>query len=195
MRLRVSRKKRKTIILSSVVITLLAILVLLWKLPSFTRSLKTDFAGVGLNCKSVTVLSDGNFETAINDGTLPSDLVTDELIESVTSDGAEVCLVWLDYTIDSDIELDENKFSVVVHPTRTAKGKFYSHTPVGDCKKEGNIYRFSQAILIDKVDVKSFFFEKELPRPFKGSCSFELEYCIKETGKTKKVGFHADNQL
>ena len=195
MRLKVSRKKRKIIIVSSVIITILAILVLVWKLPSFTKSLKMDFDSIGLDCQSVTVLSDGNIDEILSDGTLPDGLVTAEALETVRSDGAEICAVRLGYTVISDIELDENGFMVDVKQTRTAKGKLYSYVPVSDIKKDGNIYTFCQTILVDREDVKTYFFEKELPRPFKGSCSFELEYRIKETGKTKKVGFHADNRL
>lgn len=195
MRSRVSRKKRKIIIISSVVITILAVFVLVWKLSSYTKSLKMDFDSVGLNCSSVAVLSDGNFAGALSDGTVPDTLVTDEVKSALQNAGAELCVVWLEYSIRSQIELDENKFAVDIKPTTTAKGKFYSYTPVSDIKKDGNTYSFRQAMLVDRVDVKDYFFKKELPRPFKGSCSFELQYTVKETGKTNKVGFHADNQL
>lgn len=195
MRSKVSRKKRRIIIISAVIITFVAVLILAVKLSSFTKSLKMDFDRVGLNLNSVTVLNEDNFAMARADGTVPDVLVTKEVETAITSDGSEVCILWLDYTVYSDVELSETGFNVDIKPTRTAKGKIYSYTPVVDPKRDGNTYTFRQGILLDRVDVKNFFFEKELPRPFKGSCSFELSYCHKETGEIKKVGFHADNQL
>lgn len=195
MRSRVSGKKRKTIIVISLVLTLLIIAVLVWKLSSYTKSLKMDFDSVGLNCNSATVLSDGNINEAISGGILPDTLVTEEVKTVLKDPSKELCVIWLEYSINSEKELDEGKFLVDINPTRNIKGKIYSYTPVTDAKKEGNKYTFRQGLLLDKTDVKNFLLEKELPRPFKGPCSFELSYTVKGSGKTTKIGFHADNQL
>ena len=154
-----------------------------------------DFDAVDLNCNSVTVLNGGNINEAISGGILPDNLVTKEVKTVLQDSTREICVVWLEYSIKSEKELDENKFMIDIKPTSNAKGKIYSYTPVIDAKKEGNIYTFRQGLLVDRVDVKNFLIEKELPRPFKGPCRFVLSYSVKESGKTSTIGFHADNQL
>jgi len=191
LRSRVSDKKRKIIIISAIVFTVMAIAVIVWKLVPYTRSLHLDFDDVHLDCTSVTVLSDGSFKTALSDGTLPEELVTDEVKKVMDNPDAEICLIGLGYSINSEKELDKNAFSVKVEPMEHAVG-FCVYTPVTNVKKSGNIYTFSQYIILDKMDVRSFLLEKELPRPFQGPLRFELSYVLDGTDKVKSVGFKTE---
>ena len=192
MRSRVSDKKRRIVIITAVIFTVIAIGIAVWRLIPYTKSLQLDFKSIYINCNQVTVFSDGNFETVLSDGTVPEELVTDEVREALKKPETELCLVWIEYKIDSKKELDPKGFTVELSSSQNDFGRLYSYIPVTDVQNTGLKYTFKQAFLTDKKSVRKFLLEEELPRAFQGPLNFGLEYVLAETGEIKREGFSTD---
>ena len=192
MRSRVSDKKRKIIIISAIIFAIAVIGIFIWNLIPYTKSLQLDFKRIYIDCNNVTVLSDGNFETALSDGTVPAELVTNEVREALKKPETELCLVQIEYKIDSKKELDPKGFAVELSSSQDDPGKLYSYIPVTDVQNSGMKYTFKQTFLTDKKSVRKFLLEEKLPRAFQGPLDFVLEYRIAKTGEIKREGFSTD---
>lgn len=192
MRARISRRKRKKIIIASALLFVIAIVAIILKVNSLTRGvLNNDRIAINVKCVDSLILSPDDISEIKSSKKYENISFSEETVNKMKSAENEICVIKLEFLVNN---MESSKISdpaMVLVPDDLAVGKVYGCSSMELKEQDGNVMTLEQVVVADMVDVSDEFLSSELPLDFAGPYRYEFSYVMEGQYGTKTMIFAA----
>lgn len=192
MRARISNRKRKKIIIASVILFVITIVAIILKVNSLTRGvLNNDRIAINVKCIDAFCLSAEDINGIKSSKKYETISFSDEDANLMKATEDEICVIKLEYLVNNMESSKISDLAMELVPDKLAVGKVYACSPMELKAQEGNVMTLVQTVVADKVDVSEYFFDGELPMDFEGPYRYEVSYAMEGQYGKKTMVFAA----
>lgn len=192
MRARISSRKRKKIIIVSVLLFVVAIVAIILKVNSLTRGvLNNDRIAINVKCIDAFCLSPEDINGIKASKKYETISLSDEDAKLMKAAEDEICVIRLEFLVNNMESKEIFDPAMALVPNELAIGKVYGCSPMELKKQEGNVMTLEQTVVADRVDMNNRFFDGELPMDFEGPYRYEFSYAMRGQYGRKTMVFAA----
>lgn len=192
MRAQVSDRKRKKIILVSIILFVIAVAAIIVKVNSLTRNvLNNDNISANVKCIEAYLLSSGEIDQIKQTGKYGNVGFSKDILDSVKPEDGEICVLKFEFLINNREQSRITDVAMNLQPDEKAVGKVYGCSDMELVSENGGVMTFNQIVVMDRVDVYDNYFTDELPLDFEGPFKYELSYAMEGQYGRKTMMFTA----
>ncbi len=192
MRARISTRKRKMIILISLILFVIAIVAIIFKVNSLTRGvLNNDRIAINVKCAKASVLTPEDIDKIKESGKYGDISFLEDVLNSMKSQNDEICVLEFEFLVNNMEESKITDLAMNIVPDDKAMGKVYGCSSMELVDQKDGVMTLNQTVVLDRVDVYNNYFSDELPVDFDGPFKYEFSYAMEGQYGRKTMTFAA----